>query len=105
MGELSGFGDGYEDLCRAMLRAGLQWLDDHPNVVVIRGIDGVLGFAGGDPDDDVNGLLALLYEAGGSKTSVRMVEVVTHALGYVLDNGWPAFVVAMKQRGGSGQLR
>lgn len=30
MGEISGFGGSYEDACRAMVLAGIKWLDEHP---------------------------------------------------------------------------
>ncbi len=30
MGEISGFGGGYEATCRAMVIAGIEWLDAHP---------------------------------------------------------------------------
>ena len=31
MGEISGFGGGYERGCRAMVMAGMAWLDEHPD--------------------------------------------------------------------------
>lgn len=31
MGEISGFGGSYEQGCRAMVLAGINWLDEHPN--------------------------------------------------------------------------
>lgn len=30
MGEISGFGGGYEETCRKMVLAGIAWLDEHP---------------------------------------------------------------------------
>lgn len=30
MGEISGFGGGYEAVCRAMVMAGIRWIDEHP---------------------------------------------------------------------------
>ena len=31
MGEISGFGGGYEAVCRAMMLASIRWLDEHPD--------------------------------------------------------------------------
>lgn len=31
MGEISGFGGGYEAVCRALVLAGIQWCDEHPD--------------------------------------------------------------------------
>lgn len=31
MGEISGFGGGYEAVCRAMVLAGIRWIDEHPD--------------------------------------------------------------------------
>jgi hypothetical protein len=31
MGEISGFGGGYEAVCRAMVLAGIAWVDAHPD--------------------------------------------------------------------------
>lgn len=34
MGEISGFGGGYEAVCRAMVLAGIHWVDEHPDAVL-----------------------------------------------------------------------
>lgn len=34
MGEISGFGGNYEAGCRAMVLAGIAWIDEHPNAVL-----------------------------------------------------------------------
>lgn len=31
MGEISGFGGDYEQQCRAMVIAGVEWFDEHPD--------------------------------------------------------------------------
>lgn len=44
MGEISGFGGGYEDCCRRMLQAGCHWLEAHPNAnPQFKGSKGVFG--------------------------------------------------------------
>ena len=48
MGEISGFGGGYEILCQDMLNAGVVWLDRHPRAkLAISTIDNVYGPGGG----------------------------------------------------------
>jgi hypothetical protein len=37
MGEISGLGGTYEETCRAMLAAGLEWLDAHPGKTIETG--------------------------------------------------------------------
>lgn len=52
MGEISGFGGGYEECCRAMLKAALEWLDAHPTAdPKFHGFKGVYGIAMEDNDD------------------------------------------------------
>jgi hypothetical protein len=44
MGEISGFGGSYEAACRAMVLAGIAWVDEHPNEELsYRGFKGVFG--------------------------------------------------------------
>ena len=46
MGEISGFGGGYEATCRAMVLAGIQWVDDHQNEEpVVTSLRNVYGLA------------------------------------------------------------
>jgi hypothetical protein len=52
MREISGFGGGYEQQCRAMVLAGLDWLDAHPDAdPKFHGYSGVYGIATEDNDD------------------------------------------------------
>lgn len=34
MGEISGFGGGYEAVCQAMVLAGINWIDEHPDCIL-----------------------------------------------------------------------
>lgn len=46
MGEISGFGGGYEKACQDMLEAGVKWLHEHPDAAIrlvqYKGIFGVV---------------------------------------------------------------
>lgn len=44
MGEISGFGGGYEAVCRAMTLAGIEWIDAHPGAEPhFHGYEGIYG--------------------------------------------------------------
>lgn len=46
MGEISGFGGSYERGCRAMVLAGIAWVDEHPDANPrYRGLKDVFGLA------------------------------------------------------------
>lgn len=46
MGEISGFGGSYEAGCRAMVLAGIRWIDAHPDAdPIFKGFQGVFGVA------------------------------------------------------------
>lgn len=52
MGEISGFGGSYEAGCRAMVLAGIQWIDEHPEAdPLFHGFRGVYGIVMEDNDD------------------------------------------------------
>jgi hypothetical protein len=52
MGEISGFGGGYEAVCRSMVLAGIAWIDEHPTADPhFRGYKGVYGVISEDNDD------------------------------------------------------
>lgn len=52
MGEISGFGGGYEAVCRAMVLAGIAWLDEHPEAKLeYKGFKNVYGVVIEDSDD------------------------------------------------------
>jgi len=52
MGEISGFGGSYEAGCRAMVLAGIQWIDEHPDGdPQFHGYNGVYGLIMEDNED------------------------------------------------------
>lgn len=63
MGEISGFGGSYEDGCRAMVLAGIQWIDEHPNAdPQFAGYKGVFGIIE-ETNDDAKALTAAIMDA------------------------------------------
>ena len=52
MGQISGFGGRYEDACRKMLKAGLEWLDKYPNTEPkYHGYKNIYGIISDDNED------------------------------------------------------
>lgn len=63
MGEISGFGGGYEAACRAMVLAGIQWIDEHPSAdPQFRGYEGIYGVIN-EENDDAKALVAAMMDA------------------------------------------
>jgi hypothetical protein len=95
MGEISGFGGGYEEMCRKMALAGMKWFDDHPDAnprfVGNSAIYGVIS----EDNDDAKGLTeAILAPSGGDCTGAMHQACVSHALAYKR-LGWDAYRAEM----------
>ncbi len=107
MGQISGFGrDGdpggwrYENCCRAMLRAGLTWLDAHPDADPrFHGYKHITGILIED-NDDAKALSAAVLapaEEGGGASGAMHQAACSHAL-FIKANGWAAYVQKMRER-------
>lgn len=99
MGEISGFGGGYEACCQDMLEAGVNWLTN---------------YAGGKPElrmlthPQVYGVLiadneatkeletVVLAAANGEATGA-MHHAVMSRLGWIAMNGWDAYCLEMRK--------
>lgn len=83
MGEISGFGGGYEATCRAMVLAGIQWIDANPNADPhYQGFKNVFGIAI-DTNDDARALDKVLLDAAkGDCTGAMHHAAVGHVLAY-----------------------
>lgn len=81
MGEISGFGGGYEDTCRAMVRAGCEWLDAHPEAKPeFRGYKNIYGIISEENDDAKALTKAIVDASGGDCTGAMHQASVTHVL-------------------------
>lgn len=98
MGEISGFGGGYETACRAMLKAGLEWLDAHPEAdPQFHGYKNVYGIIAEDNDDAKALSEAVVAPTGGDCTGAMHQAVVSSCL-WIRKNGWDAYVKAMSEQ-------
>ncbi len=108
MDEISGFGGSYEAGCRAMLKAGLEWWDKHPDAdPQYRGFKNVYGLIVND-NEDAKALDKAIYDAvlvydgkkircGDESTGAMHQAVVTTIL-YIRKNGWEAYHKEMCRR-------
>lgn len=95
MGEISGFGGGYEQACRAMLAAGMEWFDDHPVAdPKFHGYSGVYGVIAEDNEDAKALTAAILVPTNGDCTGAMHQAVVSACL-FIRKNGWPEYVRQM----------
>ena len=98
MGKISGCGGSYEAACRAMVKAGCEWFEGHP--------DAKPEFGYYTDDDDVDNADACALEAailsgcpnGSPSWASRSWAIQTAAIGaclYIHAHGWEKYVEAM----------
>lgn len=108
MREISGFGGGYEGCCRAMVIAGLEWLDEHPGAdpqfTRFSQIYGVINEENEDArsltramlaakwtDDDGNATTVGEYGATGAMHQATVGHVL-----HIRQAGWSTYVQGMR---------
>ena len=83
MGEISGFGGGYEATCRAMAFAGMDWLDANPDAAPqFTGYKNIYGVITEDNEDAKALSAAVVAAAGGDCTGAMHQATIGHALAY-----------------------
>jgi len=97
MGEISGFGGGYEECCRNMVKAGMEWLDAHPEADPrFHGFKGIYGVIDED-NDDARGLTeAVIAGANGDATGAMHQATISHCL-FIRKNRWEKYVEEMSK--------
>jgi hypothetical protein len=95
MGEISGFGGGYEEACRSMYRAGMTWLDEHPSAdPKFRESPQIFGIVD-ESNDDAKALSKAIEDSEPGCTGAMHHAVVSCVM-YTKRHGWDAFVKRMK---------
>lgn len=93
MREISGFGGGYEACCRAMVVAGLEWLDAHPDA---KPEFGRYASEGNDHAKALGDAILKPGESGGGATGAMFGAAVSHVL-RVRKVGWDAYCAEMRE--------
>lgn len=98
MGEISGFGGGYEACCRKMLKAALEWFDANPDAEPeFRSYEGVYGVL--PPNNEkAEELSKAVIEASGNDCTGAMHQAVIQSAFWILQNGWEKYVEVMSRR-------
>lgn len=111
MGEISGFGGSYEAGCRAMLKAGCKWLDEHPKADPrFHSYTNLYGIITED-NEDAKALTKAVMDAevimddgkkerAGAEATGAMHQAVISAILYIKRAGWPAYAKAMMKESG-----
>ena len=91
MGEISGFGGGYEEACRRMVWAGLAWLEGRPNAdlraTVYKNVTGILNPESEDAKELEDAIVAEEPDCTGAMHQFTMQICM-----YVARHGWQKFV-------------
>ena len=97
MGEISGFGGGYEQTCRNMLATGLEWLDAHPDAdPSFKGMKNVYGIIV-DDNDDAKGLSEAVVSGSGGDCTGAMHQAVVSTCLFIRKNGWDRYCEEMRK--------
>lgn len=97
MGELSGFGGGYEEMCRLMALTGMWWLDEHPDAdPKFHGYKNITGIILED-NDDAKALSEAILAACRDCSGAMHQAAVSHALAYKR-LGWDGYRAEMLKR-------
>lgn len=104
MGEISGFGGSYEKGCRQMLKAGLDHLDQHPELdPKFKGYKNIYGVIKSDNDDakELSKIVCAALDPNEGVTGA-MHQAVIETIMWIRDKGWDAYVEVMSKRSEEG---
>lgn len=92
-GEISGFGGGYEQTCRTMLKAGMYWLEANPDAEPrFMGNDSVYGLILED-NEDARALSKVVTKHTPDVTGAMHHAVICRLL-WIRKNSWEKYVEA-----------
>lgn len=98
MGEISGFGGGYEACCQDMLEVGVKWLNEHANPDLhAHGLQNVYGIFIED-SDDAKALGKTVIDASRGESTGAMHHAVMSRLFYIAKNGWQSYCDELRKR-------
>ena len=97
MGEISGFGEEYEEACRRMLNAGLEWLDNNPDaeplVTENPNIYGIVEEHGKEAKQLSKAIASSVPDCSGA-----MHHAVISSCLWIKENSWEEYCTMMRER-------
>lgn len=98
MGEISGFGGGYEACCQDMLEAGMRFLEGRASVdlrmTTFNNVYGVL-----IPDsDDAKALEEAVVQGSKGNATGAMHHAVMSRLGWIAAHSWDEYCAELRKR-------
>lgn len=100
MREISGFGGSYEDACRKMVIAGVEWCEANPTADIkvgqFRNIYGIIS----EETPDTKTLVKVMCDASGDPDGVTgaMVQATVNHVVWIRMHTWDAYVVEMSKK-------
>ena len=95
-GEISGFGGGYEQACRKMVIAGLNYLNDHPiKDTTMKQYQNVYGILP-KQSDEIEKLIDAIAKGEDGCTGAMVQACLSHTL-YIWKNGWVKYKEEMNK--------
>jgi hypothetical protein len=96
--EISGFGGGYEQACRKMVVAGMEWIDEHPGAnLKVGSFKGVFGPTSAETEDTKLLEEAILKAVENGCTGAMLHAAYKHIF-YAKHHGWEAYIREMEKR-------
>jgi hypothetical protein len=99
MGEISGFGGGYEVTCRRMVLAGVEWLANNPNAspefAGYKNIYGVINEENADAKS-LSSYITADAITGGDCTGAMHQASISHIM-FIRKNGWEKYCEEMSK--------
>lgn len=96
MFEIGGFGGTYEQSCRKMVAAGMEWFDEHPEAAPrFEGYEAVYGVIY-ETNEDAKELSKAVIAAADDCTGAMHQATIGHIL-HIHGVGWDTYVGEMKR--------
>ena len=98
MDEISGFGGGYEDACRNMVIAGIQWCDKNIKAEInFKEYKNIYGLTFDESNDCKKMQKIMLKAANNDCTGAMMQAALSHIM-FIRKNGWDKYVLEMNKK-------
>ena len=95
--EISGMGGGYEEACRKMVIAGMEWLDEHPGAdISYKEYKNIYGITTGE-SDDCKAMQKHMNEAIDNEASGAMMQACSSHILAAKKMGWDGYVAKMNE--------